>query len=102
MAVNAAGKTLCSVDFEVFGKVQGVFFRKDTRRTALEHSLVGWVMNTSHKTVVGQLQGEKASVHLMKKWLKETGSPKSKIDRCKFSNEKTISSLEFSTFTIRK
>ncbi|KAK2551564.1 Acylphosphatase-2 [Acropora cervicornis] len=73
-----------------------------TRLTALEHSLAGWVMNTSHKTVVGQLQGKKASVRLMKKWLKETGSPKSRIDRCKFSNEKTISSLEFSTFTIRK
>ena len=28
MAVNAAGKTLCSVDFEVFGKVQGKYVCK--------------------------------------------------------------------------
>lgn len=73
-----------------------------TRLTALELSLVGWVMNTSHKTVVGQLQGEKANVHLMKKWLKETGSEMSRIDKCEFRNEKLIRSLRFSTFTVRK
>ena len=28
MAVNATGKTLCSVDFEVFGKVQGKYVSK--------------------------------------------------------------------------
>ena len=28
MAVNVAGKTLCSVDFEVFGKVQGKYVCK--------------------------------------------------------------------------
>ena len=28
MAVNAAGKKLCSVDFEVFGKVQGKYVCK--------------------------------------------------------------------------
>ena len=28
MAVNAAGKTLCSVDFEVFGEVQGKYVCK--------------------------------------------------------------------------
>ncbi|XP_068687889.1 acylphosphatase-1-like [Montipora capricornis] len=97
-----AARTLLSVDFEVFGKVQGVFFRKNTKQTAAEHSIVGWVMNTKRKTVVGQLQGERANIRIMKKWLKETGSPKSRIDRCEFRNEKTITSLEFSTFTIRK
>ncbi|CAH3160515.1 unnamed protein product [Porites lobata] len=97
-----AGKSLRSVDFEVFGKVQGVFFRKHTRINAGKHSLVGWVMNTQHNTVVGQLQGDTGKVSLMKRWLKETGSPKSRIDRCEFKNERTITKLEFSDFAIRK
>ncbi|PFX24110.1 acylphosphatase-1-like [Stylophora pistillata] len=102
MAAGKTVSTLCSVDFEVFGKVQGVFFRKYTRINATKHELVGWVMNTPHNTVVGQLQGETANVRLMRKWLRVTGSPKSRIDRCEFKNEKTISVLEFSEFTIKK
>ncbi|KAJ7390582.1 Acylphosphatase-2 [Desmophyllum pertusum] len=97
-----AARALCSVDFEVFGKVQGVFFRKHTRNNATKHGLVGWVMNTQRNTVVGQLQGQPGSVRLMRRWLKETGSPKSRIDRCEFKNERTISKLEFSHFSVRK
>lgn len=37
-----------------------------------------------------------------KRWLKETGSPKSRIDRCEFKNERTITKLEFSDFAVRK
>ena len=36
--------------FEVFGKVQGVFFRKHTQAEAQKLHLVGWVKNTTHKT----------------------------------------------------
>ncbi|XP_020617568.1 acylphosphatase-2-like [Orbicella faveolata] len=93
-----AARALCSVDFEVFGKVQGTH----TGINAEKHRLVGWVMNTQHNTVVGQLQGEVGSVSRMKKWLKHTGSPKSRIDRCEFKNEKTISKVEFRNFSIRK
>lgn len=75
---------------------------KETRINATKHKLVGWVKNTPHNTVVGQLQGETANVRLMRKWLRVTGSPKSRIDRCEFKNEKTISVLEFSEFTIKK
>lgn len=59
-------------------------------------------MNTPHNTVIGQLQGETANVHLMRKWLRVTGSPLSRIDQCEFKNEKNISVLEFSDFDIRK
>ncbi|CAG8773656.1 6327_t:CDS:2, partial [Acaulospora morrowiae] len=31
-----------SLTYEVFGKVQGVFFRKFTREKAIELKLVGW------------------------------------------------------------
>ncbi len=32
-----------SVAYEVYGKVQGVFFRKTTRQQAIALGLVGWV-----------------------------------------------------------
>ncbi|XP_013404558.1 acylphosphatase-2 isoform X1 [Lingula anatina] len=89
---------LISVDFEVFGRVQGVFFRKYTMKTATQYGLVGWVMNTPQNTVKGQVQGKESKVKEMKEWLQKTGSPKSKIERSEFKNERTIEKTEFSSF----
>ncbi|XP_031549309.1 acylphosphatase-2-like [Actinia tenebrosa] len=96
----AARKALMSVDYEVFGRVQGVFFRKYTWKKALELKLVGWVKNTKKNTVVGQVQGEKSNVERMKEWLTRTGSPSSRIERCVFSNEINIPTLNFKSFEI--
>ena len=69
------------LEFEVHGKVQGVFFRKYTKKEADRLKLTGsgqtwenwrfqfqrksrfdprkgWVMNTTHKTVVGVADGK--------------------------------------------
>ncbi|XP_061824740.1 acylphosphatase-1 isoform X1 [Nerophis lumbriciformis] len=93
---------LFSVDYEVFGKVQGVFFRKYTQAQGKKLGLVGWVQNTGSGTVQGQLQGQRKKVKEMQEWLKTTGSPKSHIIKAEFKNEKAVSSLEHSTFTIVK
>uniref|UniRef100_A0A8C5A9I8 Acylphosphatase n=1 Tax=Gadus morhua TaxID=8049 RepID=A0A8C5A9I8_GADMO len=53
---------LLSVDYEVFGRVQGVFFRKFTQAEAKKLGLVGWVRNTEAGTVEGQLQGPGSKV----------------------------------------
>jgi hypothetical protein len=45
-------------DFEVYGKVQGVFFRKHTKETADRLSIKGWCENTPTNTVRGQAWGE--------------------------------------------
>ena len=42
--------------FEIFGKVQGVFFRKSTLEKAQELGITGYVMNTSTGTVKGVMQ----------------------------------------------
>ena len=42
----STGGGLIAVDFEVFGKVQGVFFRKFTNEKANSLGLRGWVKNT--------------------------------------------------------
>ncbi|ERE88173.1 acylphosphatase-2-like protein [Cricetulus griseus] len=53
---------LKSVDYEVFGRVQGVSFRMYTEEEAKKTGVVGWVKNTSKGTVTGQVQGPEAKV----------------------------------------
>ncbi|XP_037014336.2 acylphosphatase-2 isoform X1 [Artibeus jamaicensis] len=99
-AMSTAG-SLKSVDYEVFGRVQGVCFRMYTEGEAKKIGVVGWVKNTSQGTVTGQVQGPEEKVNSMKSWLSKVGSPSSRIDRTNFSNEKTISKLDYSNFSIR-
>ncbi|XP_059947584.1 acylphosphatase-1-like [Mesoplodon densirostris] len=94
----AEGYTLISVDFEVFGKVQGDFFRKYTQAESKKLRLVGWLQNTDQGTVQGQLQGPTSKVHHMQEWLETRGSPKSHTDRASFNNEKVILKLDYSDF----
>ncbi|XP_005148953.1 acylphosphatase-1 [Melopsittacus undulatus] len=98
----AEGEGLLSVDYEVSGKVQGVFFRKYTQGEAKRLGLVGWVQNTSHGTVQGQVQGPAARVRELQEWLRKTGSPQSRISRADFRNEKKIEALEHDDFQIVK
>uniref|UniRef100_A0A4W2I440 Acylphosphatase n=2 Tax=Bos indicus x Bos taurus TaxID=30522 RepID=A0A4W2I440_BOBOX len=97
----STGRPLKSVDYEVFGRVQGVCFRMYTEDEARKIGVVGWVKNTSKGTVTGQVQGPEEKVNSMKSWLSKVGSPSSRIDRTNFSNEKTICKLEYSSFNIR-
>ncbi|XP_070334470.1 acylphosphatase-2 isoform X2 [Odocoileus virginianus] len=135
-AAMSTARPLKSVDYEVFGRVQGVCFRMYTEDEARKIGVVGWVKNTSKGTVTGQVQGPEEKVNSIKtplpftdlshpyqgqeqhikstsfqgtddwnpprkSWLSKIGSPSSRIDRTNFSNEKTISKLEYSNFSIR-
>ncbi|XP_026734415.1 acylphosphatase-1-like [Trichoplusia ni] len=102
MAVPNKKSGLTTADFEVFGKVQGVFFRKHTQRKANELGIKGWVMNTAQGTVIGQMQGPQGAVEDMKTWLQKVGSPKSKIEKASFRNEALITSCAFRTFEVRR
>ncbi|XP_030628730.1 acylphosphatase-2-like [Chanos chanos] len=98
---DSGGTSLCSVDYEIFGHVQGVCFRMYTEREANRLGLVGWVKNTNKGTVVGQVQGPRHLVHEMKVWLSKEGSPGCRIARAVFKNEKEIPHLEISGFGTR-
>lgn len=63
---------------------------------------MGWVQNTGAGTVQGQLQGPRSQVKEMQEWLKSSGSPKSRITKAEFKNEKAVDSLEHSSFNILK
>jgi acylphosphatase len=101
MASSSATKLL-SCDYEIFGKVQGVFFRKFTNLEATKLKLVGWVMNTQRGTVEGTIQGKEDAVKKMKEWLSKTGSPQSKIERAEFRNERELTGLEYKDFEHKK
>uniref|UniRef100_A0A7N6AHK3 Acylphosphatase-like domain-containing protein n=1 Tax=Anabas testudineus TaxID=64144 RepID=A0A7N6AHK3_ANATE len=91
---ESAGRKLASVDFEIFGHVQGLYY---TEREGLRLGLVGWVKNTFSGTVVGQVQGPADMV-----WLSKEGSPTSRITRASFTNQRTIDKLELSVLIIIK
>lgn len=102
MAVATKKASYVTTDFEVFGKVQGVYFRKHTQKKATELGLKGWVMNTAQGTVIGQIQGPPVAVDDMKIWLQKVGSPKSRIEKAAFKNEGPVASCAFRSFDIRR
>ena len=46
----------------VRGRVQGVFFRVETRSEAMKRNVAGWIRNTSEGRVEAIFEGEKADV----------------------------------------
>ncbi|CAK6982646.1 acylphosphatase-2-like [Scomber scombrus] len=99
LSVVMTQQTLTSVDFEVFGNVQGR--SKYTEEEGRSLGLSGWVKNTRQGSVIGQVQGPADRVSEMKYWLEHVGSPSSRIDRAVFSNQKDISKLELHGFSTR-
>uniref|UniRef100_A0A1A9WG49 acylphosphatase n=1 Tax=Glossina brevipalpis TaxID=37001 RepID=A0A1A9WG49_9MUSC len=79
-------RQLYACDFEVFGKVQRVFFRKYTANKAKDLGLHGWCKNSLDGSVKGQMEGTQQELNNMKCWLQNKGSPKSRIERAIFSD----------------
>ncbi|XP_015523661.1 acylphosphatase-2 [Neodiprion lecontei] len=92
---------LVSVDFEVFGKVQGVYFTKYVRDICLQLNICGWVKNSKTGTILGKMQGPKALVDEMAEWLSTVGSPGSEIHHCEFTNWENVARPQFQGFVIR-
>ena len=89
------------VEFEVFGRVQGVFFRKYTQEKARSLGIRGWIRNTEKRTVQGELEGDTGMIETMKNWLRREGSPSSRIDQAIFKNEREIEEYSFAKFSIK-
>ena len=88
--------------FEVFGKVQGVFFRKYTQAEARRLDLRGWCMNTRAGTVTGEAAGGEQELAQFAQWLQHKGSPKSKIKSVTINESGTPASGLPGPFTVRK
>ncbi|CAL8466299.1 g5835 [Coccomyxa elongata] len=95
--------SLAGFHFEVFGKVQGVFFRACTAEEANNLGIVGWVRNTASGSVVGEAQGPKDNMASFKDFLQHRGSPGSRIDRCEITDEvKDLPQLSYSEFSVKR
>ncbi|XP_051864206.1 acylphosphatase-2 [Drosophila albomicans] len=99
---NMSSSALYTCCFEVFGKVQGVFFRKYTERKANTLGVRGWCVNTINGTVKGELEAPLIPLNQMKHWLETKGSPASVIERVEFTPTKQIEQYSFNGFVIKK
>lgn len=112
-----------SIDFEVFGKVQGVYFRQHVTDKADEINargssppnenggddskkekrlvVVGWVRNTKQGSVEGVAQGDPQAVAELERFVTRVGSPASRIDRFEVKNRREIDTLEYEVFERR-
>lgn len=82
----------------ISGRVQGVFFRAETRKAARDIGVGGSVENLPDGTVKAFFQGEQADVARMLEWCKK-GSPGSRVDRIDTELVAPVESLTF--FDIR-
>ncbi|KAF5299101.1 hypothetical protein FQR65_LT09459 [Abscondita terminalis] len=101
MSAKMEVKKLFHVEYEIYGKVQGVYFRKHTEQQSKRLNIKGWCKNTKKGTVLGVMEGEESKINIMKNWLENVGSPASKIEKAEFKNEKTITNFSFNGFSIK-
>jgi len=82
---------------KVYGKVQGVWFRKYTLDSARDIGVVGMVKNLVDGTVLVNAAGKNENLREFKELL-ENGSTNSRVDKIDYSWEDL--SIEYSTFEI--
>jgi acylphosphatase len=70
----------------ISGRVQRVFFRAETLRTALSFGLTGWVRNREDGRVEALFEGEDESVDRMLAWCHQ-GPPHARVDRVDVAEE---------------
>ncbi|HVP17171.1 MAG TPA: acylphosphatase [candidate division Zixibacteria bacterium] len=82
----------------ISGRVQGVFFRSETKREARKHGVSGWVRNLPDDRVEAVFEGEQENVKKLLEFC-ETGPPGANVARTDVTWE--TYSGEFRGFEIR-
>ena len=82
----------------ISGRVQGVFFRSETRYEARKHGVTGWVHNLPDDRVEAVLEGEQENVKKLLEFC-ERGPPGAKVTSADVKWE--TYSGEFRDFEIR-
>jgi acylphosphatase len=67
---------------KICGKVQGVFFRKNTKKVADMLGVVGWVMNEVDRSVLVEAEGDDEKLKKLLEWAKKgpQGSSVEKVE----------------------
>ncbi len=71
---------------KVYGRVQGVFFRANTKTVADKHGVKGYVKNLPDGTVEAVLEGEEEAVKKVIEWM-HTGPPLAKVKKLEVREE---------------
>jgi acylphosphatase len=79
------------------GRVQGVFFRAETRAVARQHDLTGWVKNLPDGRVEAVFEGEEENVEKVVQWCHK-GPPHALVTNVTVNRE--LYTGEFDTFSI--
>ncbi len=81
----------------VTGKVQGVYFRQNTKQVASKHGITGWVRNLDDGRVEAIFEGEEMSINKVIEWC-HIGPSKAHVDNVDVKFEKYAG--EFANFDI--
>lgn len=82
----------------ISGRVQGVFFRLETKHAADGYGVFGWVRNKRDGTVEAVFEGDKEKVLSVLEWCKH-GPPVSRVQHVDVTWEAYTG--EFNSFSIR-
>ena len=82
---------------KIFGKVQGVWFRLNTKNKAEDLHINGWVRNTIDGGVEAIFEGDEENLHKMINWCL-IGTPNSKVEKIEINKNKYLN--EFNNFSI--
>lgn len=86
------------VHIHVSGRVQGVFYRSNTRRRALGLGLTGWVRNIPDGRVEAIVEGEEEQIEKLIDWCRR-GPPSAAVTGLEFRRKPPTG--EFDTFRVR-
>ena len=82
----------------ISGRVQGVWFRVNTKRKATELGITGWVQNTSDGNVEAIFEGNTEQLNTMISWCHK-GPELSQVTNVAITHKKFQG--QFTTFTIK-
>ena len=82
----------------ITGRVQGVFFRVETKKFAAALGITGWVYNTDDGKVEIHAEGKESVLEKLKEWCKK-GPPSANVEKVIFKN---TSEEHFTSFEIRR
>ena len=85
---------------EIFGRVQGVWYRGSTGKMAQQLGLVGWVRNRNDGSVEAVFQGPSQKVAEMLGWC-EKGPVAARVDRMVVTDLPLLDAEMAASFTVR-
>jgi acylphosphatase len=72
-------------EIQVYGKVQGVWYRGNTQYKALSLKIVGWVRNEKDGTVLLRAFGDEKDLEILAAWCKE-GPTHAQVEKIEIRN----------------